>query len=253
MWVDVCNSNRLVQLQCARISRTVTSSFVWSWTISVNEGIQDPESWTQYSSFCISINVYYCLINTSTLDLGVIASVCSLPNSPSWLKFELRPSWKNIHDMFLTGTAQDKTELLGVRCGVKTREACNYDESKGFQHYLRRNHGSKLIRHCRSSVRERVDTAGPAFEREQHRQFRVRETTTPVQRPRESGNRQFRVRERETTTGWGERQQGNQLWYIEPDRVSLTQLSPIHGFSQFRVPKVQWAVRLLEWMGILLV
>jgi hypothetical protein len=36
----------VLQLQSAEVSRTVTSGFEWSWTISVNvnEGIQDPES-----------------------------------------------------------------------------------------------------------------------------------------------------------------------------------------------------------------
>jgi len=43
----------VVQLQSAEESRKVTSRFEWSRTVSVNvyEGIQDPESWTQYSSF----------------------------------------------------------------------------------------------------------------------------------------------------------------------------------------------------------
>jgi hypothetical protein len=41
--------------------------------------------------------------------VGIIASVCGLPNSPSELKFKLRPSWNNIHDAFLTGNAQDTT------------------------------------------------------------------------------------------------------------------------------------------------
>jgi len=44
--VDLRNSSRLViLLQSAEIFRTVTSSFVCNWTISVNvnEGIQDPE------------------------------------------------------------------------------------------------------------------------------------------------------------------------------------------------------------------
>jgi hypothetical protein len=56
VWVDVRNSSCLVhQLQPADTSPTVTSCFVWSWTIRfyVIEGLQDPESWTQYSS-CVS-------------------------------------------------------------------------------------------------------------------------------------------------------------------------------------------------------
>ena len=47
VWDRVQESRRLVlQLQSAEFSRTVTSSFLRSWTISVNvnEGIQDPEN-----------------------------------------------------------------------------------------------------------------------------------------------------------------------------------------------------------------
>ena len=51
------------------------------------------------------------MINSSTLDVGIITSVCSLPNSLN-LKFELSPSWNNIHDTFPTGTAQDTAERL---------------------------------------------------------------------------------------------------------------------------------------------
>ena len=46
----------VLQLQPATVSRPVTSSCVWSWTISVNvnEGTQDSDSWTQYSSLVTS-------------------------------------------------------------------------------------------------------------------------------------------------------------------------------------------------------
>jgi len=56
-----CKSRRSVlQWQSAKVARTVTSSFLWSWTISVNvnEGIQDPENRTQYSSF---VSAFHCL------------------------------------------------------------------------------------------------------------------------------------------------------------------------------------------------
>jgi hypothetical protein len=69
-----------------------------------------------------SIIHYSCTMNSSTLDVGIIASVCGLPNSP------YLPCWNNIHDTFPTGAAQNTTELLGVRCEVKTRGACIYDE-----------------------------------------------------------------------------------------------------------------------------
>jgi hypothetical protein len=114
---------------------------------------------------------------------------------------------------------QDTTELLGVRCAVKTRGACTYEESKGVYHHLRGSQGSRVNRHRRSRVRERADTTAPASESERllpvqrsrvngHCQSSVRERAetasggfgiepTPlVQRPRESGNRQFWVRER---------------------------------------------------------
>jgi len=51
----------VLQLQSAEVSRTVTCSFVWTWTISanVNEGIQDAESWAQYSSFVATLFTVY--------------------------------------------------------------------------------------------------------------------------------------------------------------------------------------------------
>jgi hypothetical protein len=57
-----CKSRHLVLLiQSAEVYRTVTSSFVWSCTISanVNEGIQDPANWTQYSSFVSALFTVY--------------------------------------------------------------------------------------------------------------------------------------------------------------------------------------------------
>jgi len=57
-----CKSRRLVlELQSAEVSRTVTSSFEWSWTIivNINEGIQDPRSWTQYNSFLSELFTVY--------------------------------------------------------------------------------------------------------------------------------------------------------------------------------------------------
>jgi hypothetical protein len=51
----------VLQLQSAEVSGTVTSSFVWSCTISFNvsEGVQDPESWTQHSSFVSALFTVY--------------------------------------------------------------------------------------------------------------------------------------------------------------------------------------------------
>jgi hypothetical protein len=79
-------SNAKADALCSKsslqVSRTVTSNFVWSWTIIVFEGIQDPGNWTQYSSFEL-VFLCLCLINCCTLDVGIIASVWGLPNSPS--------------------------------------------------------------------------------------------------------------------------------------------------------------------------
>ena len=43
----LCSSSGL------QVSRTVTSCFVWSWTIIVYDGIRYLENWTQYSSFIL--------------------------------------------------------------------------------------------------------------------------------------------------------------------------------------------------------
>jgi len=62
VWVDLGNSSCLMlQLQSAAVSPTVTSSFEWSWTISVNinERMQDPENWTQYSLFVSALFTVY--------------------------------------------------------------------------------------------------------------------------------------------------------------------------------------------------
>ena len=58
VWFDVCNSG-LVQLQSTEVSRTVTNIFEWNWMITVNEGTQDPEYWTQYSSFVSALSTVY--------------------------------------------------------------------------------------------------------------------------------------------------------------------------------------------------
>jgi hypothetical protein len=80
-----CNSRRLVlQLQSAEVSRTVMGSFAWSWTIGVDVKWRDPRSRELNSIQFICINIIHCLctINSITLDVGIIANVCGLPNSP---------------------------------------------------------------------------------------------------------------------------------------------------------------------------
>ena len=55
VWVDVCYSSYLVtQLESAEVSLNGDQQ-LWSWTISVTEGIQDPESWTHYSSLVTAL------------------------------------------------------------------------------------------------------------------------------------------------------------------------------------------------------
>jgi hypothetical protein len=79
------SSCHVLQLQSAEVSRKVTNSFVWNWTISakVNEGIQGPENWTQYSSLVSPLFTVYAQHTQVHLTLGIIARVCSLPNYPS--------------------------------------------------------------------------------------------------------------------------------------------------------------------------
>jgi hypothetical protein len=74
----------VLQLQSAEVSRTVTSSFVWSWTITVNvnEGIQDPESWTQYSSCVSALFIVYAQKTPVHLKWGLlrVCTACPTPH-----------------------------------------------------------------------------------------------------------------------------------------------------------------------------
>jgi len=101
----------VIQMQSAEVSRTVTSSFEWSWTISVtvNEGIQGPESWTQYSSIVTVLFTIHAQQAPVHLTWGLLRVCAECPTPRLNLKFELRPSWNNIRDTFPAGTAQDTT------------------------------------------------------------------------------------------------------------------------------------------------
>jgi hypothetical protein len=101
----------VLQLQSAEVSRTVTSSFVWRWTFSanVNGGIQDPDNWTQYSSFVSALFTVYAKYTPTHLTWGLLRVCAACPITRLNPKFELRPSWNNIHDKFPTGTAQVRT------------------------------------------------------------------------------------------------------------------------------------------------
>jgi hypothetical protein len=58
---------------------------------------------------CNSISHCLCAINPCTLDVGIIASVCGLPISPS--SPEVRASSLHFHVTFPIGTTQDTTVL----------------------------------------------------------------------------------------------------------------------------------------------
>jgi hypothetical protein len=101
VWVDVCYSNYLVtQLESAEVSLNGDQQ-LWSWTISVTEGIQDPESWTHYSSLVTALFTIY----TQTpvhLTRGLLRMCAACPTPRLNLKFELRFSWG--HDVMSNKT-----------------------------------------------------------------------------------------------------------------------------------------------------
>jgi hypothetical protein len=76
----MCNC-LVLQLQSAEVSGTATSSFVWSYTISVNvnEGIQDPENWTQYSLFVSALFTAYAQYNPVNLTWGLLRVCAAYP------------------------------------------------------------------------------------------------------------------------------------------------------------------------------
>jgi hypothetical protein len=150
VWVDRCGSGcHVIQLQPAEVSRKVTSSFQRSWTVNVNanEGIQARSRQLNSVQFtCNSTMHYPCTVKCSALDVRIIGSVCGLSDCPT---VRLNCSWSSVPP----GTHprcvpyRDRAgykRLLGVRCEVKTRGACTYEEeSKGEQHHLRGNQGSR--------------------------------------------------------------------------------------------------------------
>ena len=76
-------SSLVFLLQAAEVSRTVTSTFVWSWTIcvNVNEGTQDPENWTQYSSSVSALFTVYAQ-QTPVYLTWVLLRVCAACPTP---------------------------------------------------------------------------------------------------------------------------------------------------------------------------
>jgi hypothetical protein len=106
----------VLHLHSAELSPPVTNSFEWSWTISVNgnEGTQDPENWTQYLSIVSELFTVYTQQPPVHLTWGLLRVCAGCPTPRLNLKFELRPSWNNIHDTFPTGTAHDTTPLRNI-------------------------------------------------------------------------------------------------------------------------------------------
>ena len=80
---------------------TVTGSFVWSWTISVNVnvGTQDPENWTQYRSFVSALFTVNAQQTPVHLTWGLLQVFAACPTPRLNLKFELRPYLNNTHDV----------------------------------------------------------------------------------------------------------------------------------------------------------
>jgi len=77
--------------------------------VNVNEGTQDPETWTKYSSLAKKLFAVYAQQTAVHLSCGLLRVCAACPTPRLNLSFELRPSWNNIHDTFPTGTAQDTT------------------------------------------------------------------------------------------------------------------------------------------------
>jgi hypothetical protein len=105
-----------VETPCApvavcRVSRKVTSSFEWSWTISVNvnEGTHNHDSRTPYISLVTTLFTVYAQWTPVHLTWGLLRACAACLTPHLNLMFELRPSWNYIHDTFPIGTAQDTT------------------------------------------------------------------------------------------------------------------------------------------------
>ena len=58
------------------------------------------------------------------LTWGLFRACAACPTPRLNLKFELRPSWNNIHDRFATGNAQDTTPKKNIQ--FVNDEKCNF-------------------------------------------------------------------------------------------------------------------------------
>ena len=145
MWVDVRNSSCLViQFQSAEVSRTVTSSFERSWTISVsvNEGIQDPVSLTQCSSPLTVLFTLHAQWTPVHLTWGLLRVYAACPPPRLNLKFELCPSWNNIHDKFPTGTARIQHTGMQIRLNF-LRVHANFVKNASQLYFVRKRKRTK--------------------------------------------------------------------------------------------------------------
>jgi hypothetical protein len=238
-------SNCSVWLPCRpvlhRAVHDCRSSRLWDWRSRVHSGK------SSYSRCAIFVNKDYQL-KCSKVTLH---SHCS---SPDPAKYRSR-----IHSPPL-GTTSTIRSLPGL--GWIWQNYLVSDERS--VHLLGGVQGSPAPFERQFWVRERAKTAVPEFKRE---------PTSLVRSSRESWNHYSRVRERADIPGpeferepkplfQGSREclprgrcvrHQKQFWYIEPARVSLYLTNSYPWILLVRYPEVQWAVKSLEWMGILLV
>jgi len=83
-WLTHVTVAALCNCSWHKLSGTVTSSFEWSWTISAKVRKRSKIPRVELNTF--HLYQHYsclCLMNSSTLDVGIIEDVCGLPNSPS--------------------------------------------------------------------------------------------------------------------------------------------------------------------------
>jgi hypothetical protein len=94
-----------VQLPCApfaacRLSRTVAMK------------LDDHDSRTQCCSLVTALFTVYTQWTPVHLTWGLLRVRAAFPTPRLNLRFELRPSWNNIHDTFPTGATQDTTLIV---------------------------------------------------------------------------------------------------------------------------------------------
>ena len=70
--------------------RKASNEAARSVSVDDNEETRNPENWNQYISLATALSTVYA--NSSTLEVGIIASVCGLPNPPlNWSSSSVPP------------------------------------------------------------------------------------------------------------------------------------------------------------------